>query len=445
MAAVSERELGYYRYAHRLMLGVAGLHFLACMGMAAATDTWGLLLWVGVPAVLVPWWISHFYPTELVSRMAMALGFMALTGLVIQQSGGDLEAHFSFFVMLAALVVYCDWRPLVLATGVILVHHILFLLLQPLGWGVMVFNDGRTLLGGRSVWGHALIVCAETVVVAFVAMRLKAMLLDSYKVSDAVLRIADGQLDTLLDPAEVRKSSMLMAIDTMQKRLVRMVGELQHARALAEDAAAAKSMFLANMSHEIRTPMNAIIGLSHLASRTELSVRQRDYITKIERSGQHLLGILNDILDFSKAEAGKLEIERAPFELDSALQNVVNLIAEKASAKGLELICEVGANVPPHLLGDPLRLGQILINYANNAIKLPSRVRSTSPCAGSIGWPPIAMPNSCCALKCATPASASRPSRSAACSRASARPTTPPPANSAAPAWAWPSAKAWPS
>ena len=373
MGEMSGRELGYYSYAHRLMLGVAGVHFLVCLGFAFATNTWGLLLCVGVPAVLVPWWISYYYPADLVSRMAMALGFMALTGLVVQQSGGDLEAHFSFFVMLAALVVYCDWRPLVLATGAILLHHIVFLLLQPLGFGIVVFNDGRTLLGGRSVWGHALVVCAETGVVAFVAIRLKAMLLDSYKVSDTVLRIADGQLDGLLDPTEVRKSSMLTAIDTMQKRLVQMVADLRQARALAEDAAAAKSLFLANMSHEIRTPMNAIIGLSHLASRTELSPRQRDYINKIERSGQHLLGILNDILDFSKAEAGKLEVEHAPFELDSALQNVVNLISEKASAKGLELICEVDANVPPQLLGDPLRLGQILINYANNAIKFTER------------------------------------------------------------------------
>ncbi len=370
---MADRELGFYRDAHRLMLGVAGLHWLVCAVFAYYTGTWGLLFWVGLPAVLVPWWVSQRYPVDLVSRMAMALGFMVLTGLVIQQAGGDLEAHFSFFVMLAALVVYCDWRPLVLATVAILLHHVVFLLLQPLGVGIVVFNDGRSLFVGRSVWVHVLYVCAETTVVAFVAMRLRALLLASYTASDTVLRIAEGQLDTPLDPADVRKSSMLAAIATMQQRLVDMVGELRLARAKAEEAAEAKSMFLANMSHEIRTPMNAIIGLSHLASRTELTPRQRDYVGKIERSGQHLLGILNDILDFSKAEAGKLEIERAPFELDAALQNVVNLIAEKASAKGLELICEVGADVPPHLLGDPLRLGQILINYANNAIKFTER------------------------------------------------------------------------
>ena len=145
--------------------------------------------------------------------------------------------------------------------------------------------------------------------------------------------------------------------------------EMRVARDRAEEATKAKSDFLANMSHEIRTPMNAIIGMSHLALQTGLDSKQRNYIGKVNRAAENLLGIINDILDFSKIEAGKLSVEKIDFQLEEVMGHLADLVGLKAEEKGLNLSFSSAPGVPTALIGDPLRLGQILINLGNNAVK----------------------------------------------------------------------------
>lgn len=152
-------------------------------------------------------------------------------------------------------------------------------------------------------------------------------------------------------------------------RLSAEVDERLAAERRAEAANEAKSEFLANMSHEIRTPMNAILGMTHLALQTPLDTRQRDYLEKVETSGRMLMRVIDDILDFSKIEAGRLDMERVEFSLDDVLKNLADLTAPKAQRKGLELVFAQAPDLPRRMLGDPLRLEQVLLNLMDNAIK----------------------------------------------------------------------------
>lgn len=159
------------------------------------------------------------------------------------------------------------------------------------------------------------------------------------------------------------------ANEHLETRVRMRTNELEAATQRAVSSSLAKGDFLAHMSHEIRTPMNAIIGMLYLTLRTELGATQRDYLTKIEIASKHLLGIINDILDFSKIDAGLLDLEVIDFDVQTVIQNVYDQVQLRASEKSLALLLEMDPQLPRYLVGDPLRLSQILLNFANNAVK----------------------------------------------------------------------------
>ncbi|MBI5657992.1 MAG: response regulator [Nitrosomonadales bacterium] len=228
-----------------------------------------------------------------------------------------------------------------------------------------------------------LVLLVSSLVALWAARRIIGPVLD---MGLAVRRIGSGILDTRIPPqpgvyeldelaAGINSMTGQLRQDreTLEYRIGKATRELREKKEEAEQASRAKSEFLANMSHEIRTPMNSIIGMSQLALKAESDPRQRDYLKKIQLSGEHLLGVIDDILDFSRIDAGKLELETISFDLDGVRQTLANLVSWRVAEKGLRLVFDFDPCIPRCLRADPLRLSQILINYINNAVKFTER------------------------------------------------------------------------
>jgi two-component system sensor histidine kinase/response regulator len=278
------------------------------------------------------WWRSGIAPT---TRYLSAVALMAEPAILLFLLHGDawqMDMHMYFFAMLALTIAWCDRGAIIVAATAVALHHLLLLFLLPYA---DFPNEGNL----ERVLFHAVIVAFQTAALVW----LCNMLVTSFHRIDGM------------------RHEILAKNETLEERTRE-----------AEGASKAKSMFLANMSHEIRTPMNAILGFCHLVGRTELGDKQRDYVVKINDSAMSLLRLINDILDFSKNEAGKLMLEARPFNPRAAIARQIQLVSQDADAKGVRILSQIDPALPETLVGDELRLAQIVINLLSNAVKFSS-------------------------------------------------------------------------
>jgi len=329
--------------------------FICGLILAPVYDTWLIAFGVGGFSLFAYYFTKIAMPGSNLYQYVLSVVLAIFMAQGIYQMHGLFEMHFIAFIASAILITYQNWKlqlPLVI---VVLIHHAGLGYLQNSGVEGVYFTQLDTLEL------QTFIIHIVLAAVIFFTCGLWAYLLKKYSKIQVEQTREMGKLER---EAQIHKERILN-----EEALQVAYRNAEQARREADEANKAKSVFLATMSHEIRTPMNGVIGMASLLNETQLTPEQQDYARTITTSGEALLKVINDILDFSKIESGNMELEYRDFDLRTCIEEVLDVFAGKAGKMGLDLVYEIDHNVPAQIIGDSLRLRQVLINLVSNAIK----------------------------------------------------------------------------